>query len=160
MICLIWICFRHAHLAKQHVDAHTYAAYSVISELPTANTHERSFHNTNRWTYWMVYVWHLALSLSIYICIYVLHIYIYVYKLLSLSLYIYIYICLFIYVHIYVQLALHKSWRPDLTFHILLTFVLRPRARISFGDHPLISERYREDQHGPCARMTRTHREV
>ena len=31
---------------------------------------------------------------------------------------------------------------------------------ISFGDHPLKLERCREDQHGPCARMTRTHREV
>ena len=31
---------------------------------------------------------------------------------------------------------------------------------IPFGDHPLKLERYREDQHGPCARMTRTNREV
>ena len=32
--------------------------------------------------------------------------------------------------------------------------------RIPFGDHPLKSERCREDLHGPCARMTRTNREV
>ena len=31
---------------------------------------------------------------------------------------------------------------------------------IPFGDHPLKLERCREDQHGPCARMTRTNREV
>ena len=31
---------------------------------------------------------------------------------------------------------------------------------IPFGDHPLTLERYREDLHGPCARMTCTHREV
>ena len=31
---------------------------------------------------------------------------------------------------------------------------------VSFGDHPLKLERYREDSHGPCARMTRTHREA
>ena len=31
---------------------------------------------------------------------------------------------------------------------------------IPFGDHPLKLERCREDQHGPCARMTRTHGEV
>ena len=29
--------------------------------------------------------------------------------------------------------------------------------RIPFGDHPLTSERHREDYHGPCARMT-THK--
>ena len=33
-------------------------------------------------------------------------------------------------------------------------------SRIPFGDHPLKSERYREDSHGPGARMTRTNREV
>ena len=33
-------------------------------------------------------------------------------------------------------------------------------AWIPFGDHPLKLERRREDKHGPCARMTRTHREV
>ena len=32
-------------------------------------------------------------------------------------------------------------------------------ARIPFGDHPLNLERYREDQHGLDARMTRTNRE-
>ena len=32
--------------------------------------------------------------------------------------------------------------------------------RIPFGDHPLKLERYREDYHGPCARMTRINREV
>ena len=32
-------------------------------------------------------------------------------------------------------------------------------AWIPFGDHPLKLERHREDQHGPCARMTRTNRE-
>ena len=32
--------------------------------------------------------------------------------------------------------------------------------RIPFGDHPIKLERYREDLHGPCARMTRTNREV
>jgi len=31
---------------------------------------------------------------------------------------------------------------------------------IPFGDHPLNLEQYREDEHGPCARMTRTNREV
>ena len=34
------------------------------------------------------------------------------------------------------------------------------RALIALGDHPLNLERYREDYHGPCARMTRTNREV
>ena len=29
-----------------------------------------------------------------------------------------------------------------------------------FGDHRLKLERHREDQHGPCARMTRTTREA
>ena len=33
------------------------------------------------------------------------------------------------------------------------------KNRIPFGDHPLKLERYREDLHGPCARMTRTNRE-
>ena len=32
--------------------------------------------------------------------------------------------------------------------------------RIPFGDHPLKLERYREYEPGPCARMTRTNREV
>jgi hypothetical protein len=31
---------------------------------------------------------------------------------------------------------------------------------IPFGDYPLQVERYREDQHGPCAKMTRADREV
>jgi len=31
---------------------------------------------------------------------------------------------------------------------------------IPFGDHPLKSERCREDLHGPCARTTRASREV
>ena len=31
---------------------------------------------------------------------------------------------------------------------------------IPLEDHPLKLERYREDEHGPCARMTRTNREV
>ena len=31
---------------------------------------------------------------------------------------------------------------------------------IPFGDHPSKLERYREDEHDPCARMTRTSREV
>ena len=34
------------------------------------------------------------------------------------------------------------------------------RWQIPFGDHSFKLERCREDQHGPCARMTRTHREV
>jgi len=33
-------------------------------------------------------------------------------------------------------------------------------VRIPFGDHPLTLERCREDYRGPCARMTRTNREV
>ena len=33
-------------------------------------------------------------------------------------------------------------------------------SRIPFGDHLLKLERYREDYHGPCTRMTGTHREV
>ena len=32
-------------------------------------------------------------------------------------------------------------------------------TRIPFGDHPFKLERRREDQHGPCARMTRAIRE-
>ena len=31
---------------------------------------------------------------------------------------------------------------------------------IPFGDHPLKLERYREDYHGQCARVTRTNQEV
>jgi len=33
-------------------------------------------------------------------------------------------------------------------------------GRIPSGDHPLKLERYREDWHGPCARVTRTNREA
>ena len=43
---------------------------------------------------------------------------------------------------------------------LLLLSLFISLVRIPFGDHPLTLERYREDWHGPCARMTRTDREV
>ena len=51
-------------------------------------------------------------------------------------LYISIYVCMYVYIYIYIHIG------------------------IPFGDHPLELERYREHQCGPCARMTRTSREV
>ena len=47
----------------------------------------------------------------------------------------------YMYMYIYIYICIHVYWIP-------------------FGDHPLKLERYREDWHGPCARMTRTNREV
>ena len=55
----------------------------------------------------------------------------------------------------------HSGYRrtlplPATVTHFADTYIVR----IPFGDHPLKLERYREDSHGPCARMTRTNREV
>ena len=55
-----------------------------------------------------------------------------------------------------------------ITIIIIIIIIITPRprgengarARVPFGDHPLKLERRREDSHGPCARMTRTNREV
>ena len=43
---------------------------------------------------------------------------------------------------------------------LYLFMVKQAREMSVFGDHPFKLERYREYQHGPCARVTRTHREV
>ena len=43
---------------------------------------------------------------------------------------------------------------------MIVTIILVLIARIPFGDHPFKLERCREDEHGPCARLTRTNREA
>ena len=67
-----------------------------------------------------------------------IHTYTHIHLCLCLSTFSYIYIYICIHIHIY---------EANLSEQICLG--------IPFGDHPLELERYREDQYGPCARMTR-----
>ena len=54
------------------------------------------------------------------------------------------------------------SWMPlDLVPCKMDMYRFKPTCFwILFGDHPFSVERHKEDKHGPCARMTRTNREV
>ena len=100
----------------------------------------------------------------------------------SVCVYIYIYIYIYMYIHsIHMHIRLHAVYVYIVTYvsyiytyvtistyvytHIRTAQALNPKAPKSptlreSGDHPIKLERYREDWHGPCARMTRTNREV
>ena len=91
-------------------------------------------------------------------------IYIYIYAHIHTHTYIYIYTHTYTYEHIYIYIYvvwLNKS--SPMSRERDSTARLRPATSISIGnfwDHPLKSRQHREDEHGPCARTTRTDREA
>ena len=88
------------------------------------------------------------------VCIYIIGVCIYAYT------YIYIYISLYIYICIHIHI--HMIYRPPTASRGQAgsLCVISRSVKDSLREHPLRSERCGEDRHGPCARMTRTNREV
>ena len=95
------------------------------------------------------------------VCVYI-YIYMYIHSIhMHIRLHaVYVYIVTYVsYIYTYVTISTYVYT------HIRTAQALNPKAPKSptlreSGDHPIKLERYREDWHGPCARMTRTNREV